>query len=53
MLFFIYLVSIVACAENWIAKHVPTPIEYTVFNDVSIVHNTKMKFEDFLEDFDF
>lgn len=46
-MFLILFVSIVACAENWIDKHVPTPIEYTVFNEVSIVHSTKMSFDDF------
>lgn len=25
----------------------PSPIEYTVFNEVSIVHNTKLKFDEF------
>jgi len=33
--------------ESWISKHVSTPIEYTVFNEVSIVHNTKLDFEEF------
>jgi hypothetical protein len=36
--------------ENWISKHVSTPIEYTVFNEVSIVHNTKLSFDEFWGD---
>ena len=41
------LASIVQGEESWISKHIPSPMEYTVYNEVSIVHNTKLNFLDF------
>jgi len=41
------LCYLVKAEEAWISKHIPSPMEFTVYNEVSIVHNTKMKFEEF------
>ena len=41
------LVSLASGAEPWIEKYVPTPIEYTVYNEVAIVHNTGLDFAEF------
>ena len=30
-------------------KHISTPIQYTVFNEVSVVHNTKISYGDFVK----
>lgn len=52
ILFFIVFAG-VSCHEDensvksWLGKYISSPIEYTVYNEVSVVHNTKINFEDF------
>ena len=49
LLLVIYLVRSVNSDSDrsWMDKHIPTPIEYTVYNEVSVVHNTKIDFSNF------
>ena len=39
-------------AKTWLEKYIPSPIEYTVYNEVSVVHNTKINFADFRTKFE-
>ena len=41
------MMSVFAEQEVWMDKHLSSPIEYTVSNHVSIVHNTKISFVNF------
>ena len=36
-------------APAWMEKHISSPIEYTVFNEVSVVHNTKIDYNEFVK----
>ena len=31
----------------WLKKHLSSPIEYTAYNEVAIVYNTKISFDEF------
>ena len=52
-LFIMYTVCSLAVKVNcvperdWLTKHLPSPILYTPFNEVSLVHNTKLDFNEF------
>ena len=36
---------------SWLEKHLPSPLSYTSLGDVSIVHNTKISYDEFLTEF--
>ena len=50
---FLYFVVQFICgvltAPSWMDKHISSPIEYTVYNEVSVVHNTKIDYDDFIK----